>query len=97
MPKEPKEVPNHKADDRNGSDRNGSDSRLEDHEYRNPMNVIRKAFLDRKMPSSDHDTLHGGSSTPLRPPSPFQNHDKMGSGPHYHLKITVYETTHRGW
>ena len=33
---------------------------------------------------------------PSRPPSPLQNHDKMDSGPHYCLKIMVYETTSKG-
>ena len=60
------------------------------------MNASREASLNRAMLSTDCDTLHGGSSTPSGPPSPLQNHDEMGSGPCYCLKITMYETTHRG-
>ena len=29
-------------------------------------------------------------------PSPLLNHDCMNNGPHYCLKIIVYETTHKG-
>ena len=60
------------------------------------MSASREASLDRATQLSGPDTLDGGSPMPSRPPSPLQNHDKMDSGPQYCLKITVYETTHKG-
>ena len=33
---------------------------------------------------------------PSRAQSPLQIHNQMDSGPHYCLKVMVYETTHKG-
>ena len=60
------------------------------------MDASWEASLDRAAQSSGSDTLDRGSPMPSRPPSPLPNHDKMNSGPHYCLKITVYEITHKG-
>ena len=59
------------------------------------MSASREALLDRATQLLGPDTLDGGSSMPSRLPSPLQNHDKMDSGPHYCLKITVYKTTRK--
>ena len=100
--KSQKKAPNQKPSSNQGSsdqshpDNNPSDNRVDGHESRSPMSASRKALLDRATQSSGPDTLDGGSPMPSRPPSPLQNHDKMDSGPHYCLKIMVYETTCKG-
>ena len=68
----------------------------EDCEPRRPVDASREASLYRAAQSSGSDTLDGRSPMPSRPPSPLPNHDNMNSGPRYCLKITVYETTHKG-
>ena len=95
-----------KNSDRRSSDRKSfnmshsnnshSDRSGEDCKPRGPVDASREASLDRAAQSSGSDTLDGGSKMPSRPSSPLPNHDNMNSGPHYYLKITVYEATHKG-
>ena len=85
-----------RSSDRKSSDRSHSNRDGEDCEPRRPVDASREASLDRAAQSSGSDTLDGESPTPLRPPSPLPNHDNMNNGPRYCLKITVYETTHKG-
>ena len=86
---------NQGSSDQGSSNNIPSDNRVEDHQSTSPTSASREALLDRATQSSGPDTLDGGSPMPSRPPSPLHNHDKMDSGPHYFLKIMVYETTHK--
>ena len=93
---------NRKSSDRSHSDNSHSDNSHsdrggEDCEPRRPVDASREASLDRTAQSSGSDTLDGESPMPSKPPSPLPNHDNMNSGPCYCLKITVYETTHKGY
>ena len=85
-----------KSSDRSHSNNSHSNRSGEDCEPRRPVDASREASLDRATQSSGSNTLDGGSPMPSRPPSPLPNHDNMNSGPHNCLKITVYETTHKG-
>ena len=81
---------NRKSSNNSLSNRSG-----EDYESRRPVDASRESSLDRAAQSSGSDTLDRGSPMPSRPLSLLPNHN-MNSGPHYRLKITVYETTHKG-
>ena len=87
---------NRKSSNRSRSDNSHSNRGGEDCEPRRPVDASREASLDTAAQSSGSDTLDGESPMPSRPPSPLPNHDNMNSGPCYCLKITVYETTHKG-
>ena len=87
---------NRKSTNRSHSNNSQSDRSREDCGPRRPVDASREASLDRVTQSSGSDTLDGGSPIPSRPPSLLPNHDNMNSGLHYFLKITVYETTHKG-
>ena len=88
-----KEAPTERSSDRSHSDNSHSSRSGEDCE---PMDASREASLDRAAQSSGSDTMDGVSPRPSRPQSPLPNHDNMDSGPHYCLKIFVYEMTHKG-
>ena len=85
-----------KSSNRNHADNSHSNRSGEDCEPRRSMDASREASLERAAQSSGSDTLDGGSPMPSRPPSPLPNHDNMDHGPHYCLKVTVYEVICKG-
>ena len=98
--KSQRKAPDQKSRDQSlslrGSDNSPSNNKSEDHGIDSPAYASREASLDRVAPSSDSDTLGERSPVSSRPISPLSNHNNTDGRFHYCLKITFYETTHKG-
>ena len=85
-----------RSSDKESSDNSHSNGKSEDSGVDSPVYASRETSLDRAVPSSDSDTLGERSPVSLRPILPSSNHDSIDAGFCYCLKITIYETTHKG-